>query len=129
MNDQEFCVSLVEQDPSYILCKVHVDLTIPIATRMIQALRQLGAESNTLLYLVDVRGVRNVAGPGENYQFTQTELKDLKAVPNDVALLIDLDDHSHIFIETLARNAGHNVKIFHSNALAISWLKSKTLSY
>lgn len=127
MSDQEFLISYIDEKIPYIFCKIIVDVTIPIASRMTQAIRQLGDKTNTLRYLIDLRGVRNIAGAGENYHFTQTELKELKMVLNDIALLIDVDDHTHIFIETLARNAGHNVKAFHSKTLALSWLASTAL--
>ena len=112
----------VEADENYIRCKVFVDISIPIAIQFTEELDKLAKEKGIKRIFMDLRSVVNIAGAGENYKFSRTEVHNLKPQDNYVAMLISEGDHSHDFVETVSQNAGYGVRLFTNEAEALAWL-------
>ncbi len=83
----------------------------------------LGERLGIQRYLVDVTGARNREPAVDAYEFAH---RDLAGAPLNrfarVALLVAPDDHSHDFVETVSRNAGHDVTLFRDRAAAVAHL-------
>lgn len=125
MNSQKYRISLIESEPRHVLCEVFVNISIPVAVEFTKAVDAV-IEKESLPYLLfDLRGVRNIATGGQNYEFTHKEIGDVKHRRNTVALLVDEDDRSHYFIETIAINSGHRTKLFTDPVAAVDWLRRK----
>jgi heme oxygenase len=88
---------------------------------------KIGKEHHIKKYLMDVIHARNTESNIENYQFTYEDLRRANEIDKTaiVALVVDPEDHSHDFIETLSINSGLNVTLFRDKAKAIEFLKNK----
>lgn len=111
-------------DAKYIELKFLVDFTREKAIQGIIESHTLGRKIEVNRYLVDLRGVRNNASVFTTYEFSY---RDLIFHPEfdkaaRVVLLVDADDHSHDFSETVLRNAGMNVRLFRDRDLAVQHL-------
>lgn len=77
-------------------------------------------------YLVDLTESKNIDSAVNSYEFANKDMQsdsiDRKAV---IALLVDPNDDSHDFIETVSKNAGLNVTLFKNRKLAEDYLKSE----
>lgn len=111
-------------DRKYIVLKHRGEVDGDIAmTRVLEA-HTLGAELGILRYLVDLTDARNVDSVTQTYKYAY---EDMKTPPGfnlnaRVAMLVNPEDHSHDFVETALRNAGHNVTLFRDRDLAIKHL-------
>jgi len=76
-------------------------------------------------FLFDSRLAPNVQSVTLNYEFAYRELSDF-GFPRDSrsALLTAPEDRSHDFMETLFKNAGYAVRLFHDEKQAVAWLES-----
>lgn len=98
---------------------ITADLERSFAKEAITAAKQNGV----LRYLVDVRGVRNVASPLDQYSFAYEDMASLGLDRRArIAVLVGQDDHSHDFIETVFRNAGRTCQLFVDEDDASNWL-------
>lgn len=114
----------VSNNNSYIVCTVSVPVTLELARDYTRAMDELSRAQDIKRFLVDVRSVPNVISAAENYTFANEDMKNMD-LQRDVrsAILVDPDDKSHDFVETVILNAGYIVRIFHEEAEAISWLE------
>ena len=117
----------LSEDSVYIILEATGEITRENAMKYILAAHKLGKKHEIKRYLVDYRKARNTDTIINNYQFANEDMKqtpgiDLTAV---VALLISPEDHSHDFIETVAKNSGLNVKLFRDKKKAIKYLKNE----
>jgi hypothetical protein len=57
------------------------------------------------------------------YEYAYTDVNTL-GLPTDIraAIVVDEGDFTHDFQETVSRNAGYSVKVFHSFEQAVDWL-------
>lgn len=118
-------ISLPE-NRKYVYVRVTEAITIELARRFSKDSAVLGRKHNLNRFLFDVREARNVARTLLNYQFVHKEMAALdldKAARS--AILVSPADKSHDFVETLARNAGYNVRLFTDAAAAIGWLEEE----
>ena len=73
-------------------------------------------------FLVDVRGIENVASTLEQYMFGYEDVKKFGLNKNSkIAILVDEGDKSHDFIETVFMNAGYHCCLFRDEDAAIKW--------
>jgi hypothetical protein len=85
---------------------------------------QEAKKHNIKNFLVDVRNVSNVAGNLENYVFAYKNMRQFGLEKDSkIAVLVNPDDKSHDFIETVFRNAGYSCVIFTDEKTAIDWLE------
>jgi len=75
-------------------------------------------------YLIDVRQAPNVSFISEQFLLSY---KDMDRMSLDrrskLAVLAEVEDTSHNFIETVFRNAGYNCHLFVDEDSALKWLK------
>ncbi|WP_075188280.1 hypothetical protein [Teredinibacter haidensis] len=115
----------LSEDKSYVGCKVLQDVTPASAVEFTLPMEVQGKRFGINKFLVDLRGVRNTAGAGENYHFAREELQELNLrVENYAAMITDPEDRSHDFVETVTQNAGHSVRVFRNEAGALQWLQN-----
>ncbi len=114
-------------DRKYIILRVVGNYTRERAmTNNIEA-HAMGRELGIQRYLVDMTESRNVESVLANYEFARKEMFDVPEIDKTalVALLVSPDDHSHDFVETVARNAGLRVTIFRDRARAEQHLRGE----
>ena len=120
-----FKVTLSE-DGTYVICKITGPLTAEIARESMIELDRMCRAHNIKRVLNDVREVSNVLNVTRNYEFAYKDMVEL-GIQRDVfgAILTAPEDSSHDFVETVARNAGYNVRVFRDENAAVNWLKSE----
>lgn len=112
-------------DPPLILVTITDDVTRESAVRFNLEAIETGEKLGIHRYLFDARGARNVEQPSGNFAFANEDLTSIGVDrANRVAMLVDVDDHSHDFVETVARNSGHPVTIFRDLEAALDFLKA-----
>jgi hypothetical protein len=117
------CAITVASDNKYIILKFQGDVTRQSTGKYILEAHELGRKLCINEYLVDMTESRNVDPVIENYEYVHIDMEQA-AIPKTarVALLVAPDDHSHDFIVTVFRNAGHNLKLFTDRSQAIRHL-------
>lgn len=112
------------EDRKYIIIKVVGDMTADVAVNFDLEASAVGDKLGITRYLIDVTESRNVSSVYENYKFANVDLPaKLKVdIKRRIAILVDSDDHSHDFAETVLKNAGSNSTIFRDRELAIQHL-------
>ena len=101
-------------DGMFIMLKVKGNITRRTAMQLNLEAHALGKQLQVRRYLVDVTEAKNTGTTSENYGFAYSDMQKLEGIDKGarVATLVDPNDHSHDFMETVARNAGLNVRIF-----------------
>jgi hypothetical protein len=115
--------------PSDNACYIRLDVTGEINRK--SAMQQnleahaLGKKLGIERYLVDMTGARNTDSTLNQYQFAYKDMREASDIDKQarVALVVAKGDHSHDFIETVARNSGLNVVLFTDMELAVSFLE------
>ena len=115
----------IEEDNSFITLTVTGELTNEIVMEQNAALSKLANENGIDKVFVDVTKARFVGSIldqydyGNNYMTTSNDVSRLFRL----VLLVSVDDHSHDFIETISRNNGFDLTIFHDRKKAIEHLQ------
>lgn len=116
----------VSDSGSYILVQINDNMTRKMGEITGIEANKLANEYGLDCFLYDLRNSVNVEDVGANYVFANQDMKKVNANKNSkVALLTKPTDRSHDFIETVMRNAGYNVKLFHQMSEAVAWLETK----
>jgi hypothetical protein len=98
-------------------------IDIPFARDLAIASMKEAKKHDIKNYLYDMTGTPNIASTTENYHYAYEEMSEIGLDRNSrTAILVREGDNSHDFFETVARNAGFNVKIFTDTAEAEAWL-------
>ena len=116
----------VAENRRYIICRVIGPMTVDIARQFTEALDRLSRSSKIKRFLIDARNAPNISGVLHNYTFARRDMKNLD-LQRDArsAILVDPDDESHDFVETVTQNAGYNVRVFDDEAAATAWVDEK----
>ncbi len=108
------------ENGKYILLKVVGTINRQLALQYYLEAHALGAENGIKRYLVDFTECRNTDTVLRNFTFAN---QDMQSPGIDqtarMALLVNPNDHSFDFIETLLRNAGNDVTLFHDRQLSL----------
>jgi recombination DNA repair RAD52 pathway protein len=114
----------IAKNGRYLICRVSRPVTTDLARQFSMAMDQVSRAHNIKRFLVDVRGAPNVATVFQNYEYANKDMGSLD-LQRDVrsAILVDCDDHSHDFVETVTQNAGYVVRVFDDESAAIAWLE------
>lgn len=114
----------LSDDGKYIILIVQGEINRQIAIPQNQEAHALGKQKGINRYLVDLTAARNTDPIPDQYDFAYKDMQQAEGIDHlaRVALLVAPGDHSHDFIETVARNAGHDVKIFTDRTLALAHL-------
>jgi len=111
-------------DGKFIVVRVRGNITRQIAMQFNVEAHALGRQLGIIRYLVDATGARNTETTIDNYEFAYSDMRNTEGIDHSarVAALVDPNDHSHDFIETVSRNAGQNVRIFRDHDQAMRFL-------
>jgi hypothetical protein len=118
----EICPS---EDDSYITLVVKGEVNRNSAMQQNLQAHALGKQLGINRYLVDMTEARNTDTTLDQYQFAYKDMHETPGIDTRarVAVVVTEGDHSHDFIETVARNSGLNVKLFTERTQAISFLQ------
>ncbi|MFZ6031529.1 MAG: hypothetical protein ACOYYS_27775 [Chloroflexota bacterium] len=111
-------------DQKYILLKVVGEIDRVRALAYNLEAHALGRKSGVNRYLVDLTEARNVDTVLDTYEFAHQDMQATAGIDRlaHVAVLVSPGDHSHDFVETVARNAGLDVTLFSDRELALRHL-------
>lgn len=113
----------LSEDETYIILKYVGSITRQTAIKASEESHALGRKMAIRRYLVDALEARNTENLLDNYAFAYEDLKQAEIDRGAcIALLVNPQDDSHDFIETLLRNAGHDVTLFKNRDQAIHHL-------
>lgn len=103
------------EDGTFILLKVKGDITRATAMKHNVEAHALGKRLGIRKYLMDLTEATNTESVTDGYEFVH---RDLRAAPEidltaRVAVVVAPGDHSHDFIETVSKNTGLDVTLFH----------------
>ncbi len=122
--------TFVAKDGGYIICELNGDIDRAGAQVFIKSIFELGSQTGISLIVIDARNARNMMGPFENhfvmYKDMQSTIKERQSNISKLrmAVLVDPEDKSHNFVETLAYNAGYRFKLFQDEEAALAWLQA-----
>jgi len=115
----------ISEDETFVWQLPREDITVELACEMSADAIKLARSKNVHRFLSDVRGIRNISDPFKNYEFANKNVEQVGYRRYDkIAVLHDVDDHSHDFIETVSRNAGYSVRLFTKMQEAVDWLSA-----
>lgn len=120
--------TFVAKEGGYIICELNGDIDRTGAQVFIKSMFELGSQTGISLIVIDARNARNTMGPFENhfvmYKDMQSAIKELQSNISKLrmAVIVDPEDKSHNFVETLAYNAGYRFKLFQDEEAALAWL-------
>jgi len=108
------------ENGKYIQLKVIGNINRQLALQYYLEAHALGAKIGIKRYLVDLTESRNTDTILRNYTFANQDMQNPGIDKNArMALLVNPKDHSFDFIETVLRNAGNDVTLFHDPQLGI----------
>ncbi|MGD8911005.1 MAG: hypothetical protein PVF13_07355 [Chromatiales bacterium] len=115
------------KDGDYILIVVQEVINRQIGIKVIQDSHALGDQLGIDKFLMDLTDAVNEDSTIDQYAFAHTDIPRTDGLNYfaKVAVLVDPADHSHDFIETVLRNAGFNVLLFHDRKEAMTFLNLK----
>jgi len=114
-------------DGKYIILKHWGDINRAQTTESNLEAHALAAELGITRHLVDVTEARHIDTALNTYKFAYEDMRLSPGINKKarVAVLVSPEDHSHDFVETVARNAGQNVILFREREAAIKYLLEK----
>lgn len=117
----------VDESQKFIIITTHGELTNQIAMEQNLEAHKLGSQLGINRYLVDSTDAKYNGTTLGHYQFAYEEMKDEPGIDATarVAALVNPDDHSHDFFETVARNNGMDFTLFRNREKAIRHLLRK----
>lgn len=118
----KYLISLAE-DKTYIILKYLGEISREIALKATEEAHSMGRRYGIHHYLVDVTEAVNIENLLGNYGFAYDDLDKANIDRSAcVATLVDSEDQSHDFLETLLINAGHDVTLYRDRDTAIKYL-------
>ena len=113
------------KDGDYILVEVHGPVTHEIGIKWTLEAHALGKKLGIRKHLVDVTDAVNEDSTVDQYRFANSGLTEHESFDrySRIAVLVDPQDHSHDFIETVCRNVGLNFRLFRSRNEAMAFLE------
>lgn len=101
-------------DGMFIVLKVKGSFTRKTILQPTLEAHAHGRELRVRRYLVDMTEAKNADSDTENYKFAYFDMQKMEGIDRHarVATLVSPNDHSHDFSETVALNAGLNVRLF-----------------
>jgi hypothetical protein len=110
----------ISEDNKYIIVKATGNISRLLVIQYFVEAHTLGTQKSLDRYLVDFTECRNTDTVLRNYTLAYEDMKDPRINQSArTALLVSLHDHSHDFLETLLRNSGNDVTLFHDRELAV----------
>jgi hypothetical protein len=121
--DGEDLIFSVSADNQTLLIDVKRPMTIELARRCGEGIAALCQEKDIDCFLIDLRGAPSLINAFDDYNFAHHDMKYLNIPRNHrAALLVDADDQSHNFFETVMVNTGYATRLFRDKRTAMIWL-------
>ena len=117
-------LSRVSDCKKYIHIIVTTEITYELALHFLQQAYHQASPLGIRNFFFDVRASRNIESTSNNYHLIRNDLERIgydRAVK--LAILINLNDDSHDFVETVATSAGYNCKIFTCEESLLEWIQ------
>jgi hypothetical protein len=114
------------EDRTYITLAFIGDINRHTTMQHIKQAHALAKELGTNKFLLDLREATNTDSTTDQYEFVHRDLlqsEDLDVFAC-VAALVDPENHSHDFLETVFRNIGFNLKLFNDRDEALNFIKN-----
>ena len=113
----------LSEDGTFIRIRVYVAINGETEKEFAGKAITEAKQRNINRFLVDVRGVRNVAKSFQQYLFGYEDIDRLGlSQSSKIAVLADETDRTHDFIETVLVNAGYDCRLFSDEKAALDWL-------
>lgn len=117
----------ISDSGKFIEVIVNSDMTRDLAEQVGKEAIYLSRKKNINLFLYDLRNSVNRESVNSNYIFAKQDINRIEPdFANKIAMLTNPNDKSHKFVETVLRNAGHNVLMFNDKDIALEWLLEET---
>jgi hypothetical protein len=115
------------EDNAYIIVKITGKIDRTLAMQYNLEAHAIGEKLGISCYLMDLTESRNIDNVVTTYKFAYNDMKHSPGINRSacVSVLVSPDDHSHDFIETVARNSGLDVTLFIDREQAIRHLIGK----
>lgn len=116
--------SRVSDCRKYIHIVVTAEITYELALQFLQQAYMQARPFGIRNFFFDMRTSRNIESTSNNYHLIRNDLERIgfdRAVK--LAMLINLNDDSHDFVETVATSAGYNCKIFTCEDSLLEWIQ------
>jgi hypothetical protein len=111
----------------YIIVTVNSDMTRALAEQVGMEAMHLSKKNKINLFFYDLRNSINKESVNSNYIFAKQDVNRIEPdQANKIVMLTSPNDNSHKFVETVLRNAGHNVLMFNDKDKALEWLLEET---
>ncbi|MCG3211059.1 MAG: hypothetical protein FOGNACKC_04696 [Anaerolineae bacterium] len=112
-------------DGLYLILKITGNINRRVAMEYNLKAHAIGAELGISRYLVDLTESRNIDSAVDTYEFAYNDMRQEPQISRAarIALVVAPGDHSHDFVETVARNSGLDVVIFTDRAAAEQYLQ------
>jgi hypothetical protein len=113
------------EDGTYIVLTMTGEVNRELAMQYNLDAHAMGRKLGIRCYLVDATGARNTDTVFNTYEFAYSDMTAFDGIDRTarVAMVVASDDHSHDFVETVARNAGLDVTLFTDRRLAEEHLR------
>ena len=113
----------LSEDKSYVILKYVGEISREPVLKITEEAHRFGSRQGVKHYLVDVTEAVNVESLMGNYDFAYDDLDQADIDRSAcIAMLVDPNDQTHDFVETLLINAGHGVRLFRDRETAIKYL-------
>jgi hypothetical protein len=111
-------------DGKYIIVRVTVDMTRNLAKEIASQALSVGQELGIKYFLLDLTQSRNRESIFGSYESAYIDMANMRVQMRftRTAMLVDPQDDSHNFNETVLRNVGLNVTLFRDRHLAVQHL-------
>jgi hypothetical protein len=115
------------EEKEYVILRIEGEVSATTIMPMIVEAHAMGKILGISRYLVDGIKSRNISSILENYLFAYENMKNTPGIDKNarVAILVNTDDHSHDFVETVSKNTGFDTTMFRDRNIAIEWLLNK----
>ena len=115
----------ISDDNTMIIIKVDGNVNSNMALEYSMNAYLLAKDKGILCFLIDLTNARNQQTIAENYDFMNLDLDESGFVDRraKIAMLVSPEDHSHDFVEKIARIMGHNILLCRKMDDAITFLK------
>ena len=115
----------ISDDNTMIIIKVDGNVNSTMALEYSMNAYLLAKDKGILCFLIDLTNARNQQTIAENYDFMNLDLDESGFVDRraKIAMLVSPEDHSHDFVEKIARIMGHNILLCRKMDDAITFLK------
>lgn len=112
------------ENGDHIQIMVHDVINRQIGIRIVHDSHALGDQLGIDTFLMDLTDVVNNDSTINRYNFAHVDIPTTDGFNHfaKVAVLVNPADHSHDFIETVLRNTGVNIRLFHDREEAMAFL-------